>query len=50
MANTKAYATLVTENILAIFCVISILLLINVISVNAIKVLIFGNRQDNKKP
>jgi len=49
MANTKTYAILVTENILAIYCFISILLLINAISVNAIKVLIFGNRQHNKK-
>ena len=46
VTNTKAYATLVIEDItfiLAMYCCISFLFLINVILVNTIEVIIFGN-------
>ena len=41
MNNMKAYATLVTEHIsmVAIYCYIAFLVLINVISVNTVKVI-----------
>ena len=46
VTNTKAYATLVIEDItfiLAMYCYISFLFLINVILVNTIEVIIFEN-------
>ena len=45
VTNTKAYATLVSEHILSyiLYCFISLLILINVISVNTAQIIIIVN-------